>query len=305
MSIAAMAPRANVIVSNRPAIAGNPKAGVTEQQVASDSVTFASRDSVGWGDAAVGLVGAVAGAAIETVGNTVGSVGHAAVGTVEAYRSLWKTEAIGPVLKASIAALIPVATVAVPVLTAIGSAGFGLYRGFTEGIRNGLGGAIEAAGKDVKSFNRELAPNVREGIREAADAKPPEGEEPFDISPIGGVTGAVAGVGNAVVGGVGIGVSTVSQIPEAFITANRAIAKSDMSLPLKTVSHLVTAPLAVVAAPLGFVGGALFGLGAGAYHGYKDGFTDAFSKTGGYVKDYHQAVDKGLARMAEELVNDR
>ena len=304
MSLAVAAPGANYTVNTRPAIAVAQKSAAAEQAVSSDSVTFSSRDSVGWGDAAVGLVGAVAGAAIETVGNTVGSVGHTAVGTVEAYRSLWKTEAIGPVLKASIAALIPVAAIAVPVLTAIGSAGFGMYRGFTEGIRGGLGGSIEAAGKDVKEFNRELAPKVREGIREAADSKPPEGEEPFDISPVGGVTGAVAGVGNAVVGGLGIGVSTVSQIPEAFITANRAIAKSDMSLPLKTVSHALTAPLAVVAAPLGFVGGALFGLGAGAYHGYKDGFTDAFSKTGGYVKEYHQAVDQGLARMAEGLVND-
>ncbi len=178
-----------------------------------------------------------------------------------------------------------------------------MYRGFVEGVKGGIGGSIQAAGEDVKSFNRELAPKAREAIREAADAKPPEGEEPFDISPIGGVTGAVAGIGNAVVGGVGIGVSTLSQIPEAFVTANRAISKSDMSLPLKTVSHVLTAPLAVVAAPLGFVGGALFGLGAGAYHGYKDGFTGSFTRTGEHVKDYHNAVDNGLARLAESLVD--
>ncbi len=303
MSIAALAPRVNTIVPSRPATVAAPQAEVAQQQNSTESVTFSSRDSVGWGDAAIGLVGAVAGGAIETVGNTIGSVGHAAVGTVEAYKSLWKTEAIGPILKASIAALIPVATIAVPVLTAIGSAGFGMYRGFVEGVKGGIGGSIQAAGEDVKSFNRELAPKAREAIREAGDAKPPEGEEPFDISPIGGVTGAVAGVGSAVVGGVGIGVSTLSQLPEAFITANRAISKSDMSLPLKTVSHILSAPLAVVAAPLGFVGGALFGLGSGAYHGYKDGFTDAFGKTGEYVKEYHKAVDKGLASLAEGLVD--
>jgi hypothetical protein len=268
-----------------------------------DNVTLSSsEEGVGWGDAAVGLVGAAAGAAIEVVGNTAGSVYHSVLGTGEAYRSLWKTEAIGPWLKGSIAMLIPVATVAVPVLTAIGSAGVGLYRGFTQGIKNGLGGAIEASVKDVKDFNTELAVEARKGIREIADQKPDDGEQPFDISPVRGVTGALAGVGNTVVGGVGIGVSTLSQIPEAFLTANRAIAKSDMGLPLKTVSHAVSLPLAVVAAPLGFVGGALFGLGSGAYYGYKEGFTDSFSKTGGHIKQYHKAVDDGLAKLAESLV---
>jgi hypothetical protein len=274
-------------------------------QQSSDQVTLSSGDGkVGWGDAAVGLVGAAAGAVIETVGNTVGSVGHTAIGTVEAYRSLLKTEAIGPWLKGSIAMLIPVATVAVPVLTAIGSAGVGLYRGFTEGVKNGLGAAIEGSIKDVKDFNTEIAVEARKGIREIANQKPEDGKEPFDISPVDGAKGFAAGIGNTVVGGLGIGVSTLSQIPEAFVTANRAIAKSDMGLPLKTVSHLVSVPLAVVAAPLGFVGGALFGLGSGAYYGYKEGFTEAFAKTGSHIKEYHEVVDKGLAKMAEGLVDN-
>ena len=301
MSVATLAPGHVSVRSFQPQ-APAAREAATAQNSVSDQVTLSSGDGVSWGDAAVGLVGAAAGAVIETTGNTVSSVYHSAVGTVEAYRSLWKTEAIGPVLKTSIAVLLPVATVAVPLLTAIGSAGVGLYRGFTKGVREGLGGAIEASLKDVKDFNGEVAPGARKGIREIADAKPGEGEKPFDISPINGVKGAVAGVGNAVVGGVGIGLSTLSQLPEAFVTGNRAISKADIGLPLKTVSHVVSLPLAVVAAPLGFVGGALFGLGAGAYHGYKDGFSESFSKTSGYVKEYHKHVDKGLAELAEGLV---
>lgn len=303
MSVLAVAPRQTVPTFSPARPAAAPAAS-PQLSNASDNVTLGSSNSVGWGDAAIGLVGAAAGAAIEVVGNTAGSIYHSAVGTTEAYRSLWKTEAIGPWLKGSIAMLIPVATVAVPVLTAIGSAGVGLYRGFTEGIRNGLGGAVDASIKDVKSFNTELAVDARKGIRELADDKPGDGEEPFDISPVRGVTGALAGLGNTVVGGVGIGVSTLSQLPEAFLTANRAIAKSDMGLPLKTVSHAVSLPLAVVAAPLGFVGGALFGLGSGAYYGYKEGFGEAFTQTGGHVKQYHKAVDDGLARLAESLVEN-
>jgi hypothetical protein len=303
MSVLAVAPRQTEVLPYRNSNV-SAQQEVSLPQPSSDQVTLSSGDGkVGWGDAAVGLVGAVAGAAIETVGNTAGAVYHSAIGTAEAYRSLWKTEAIGPWLKGSIAMLIPVATVAVPVLTAIGSAGVGLYRGFTQGIQNGLGGAIEASVKDVKDFNSEVAVGARKSIREIADQKPEDGKEPFDISPVDGAKGFVAGIGNTVVGGVGIGVSTLSQIPEAFVTANRAIAKSDMGLPLKTVSHLVSVPLAAVAAPLGFVGGALFGLGSGAYYGYKEGFTEAFTKTGGHIKQYHKAVDDGLAKLAEGLVD--
>ena len=298
MQVSNSAPRQAIIPFR-----ANVASAQAEAPAQGDQFTLSGSDGVGWGDAAVGLVGAAAGAVIETAGNTVGSVYHSIKGTGEAYRSLWKTQALGPVLKTSIAVLLPVATVAVPVLTAVGSAFFGMYRGFTTGIKEGLGGAINAASKDVKDFNTEVADGAHKAIRDVADAKPEDGKEPFDISPVGGVTGAIAGVGNAVVGGIGIGVSTLTQIPEAFVTANKAIHKSDWGLPLKTVSHAISLPLAVAAAPLGFVGGALFGLGAGAYHGYKDGFGEAFSKTGGYVKQYHKAVDDGLAKLAEGLVD--
>lgn len=266
-----------------------------------ENISFSSDDSVGWGDAAVGLVSGIAGGVVTGVGAGISSIKHSIIGTGEAYKALWTNETIGPVLKTALGTLLPVATVGVPILSAIGGTAVGIYRGFVEGASEGLAAGLSASFKDVSDFNKELAPAARREIRDFGDAKLGEGEERFDISPVGGVKAVAAGLGNTVVGAAGIGASTISQIPEAFITGNRAIHASDMGLPLKTVSHVVSLPLAAVAAPLGVVGGALFGLGSGAYHGYNDGFVDSFKKTGEYVADYHKMIDEGLADLAEDL----
>lgn len=275
---------------------------VRAQEVPQENSTLAD-DGVSWGDAAVGLVAGAASGVITGVGAGLTSIKHSLVGTGEAYKALWTNETIGPVLKTAMGTLLPIATVGVPILSAIGGAAVGIYRGFVEGATNGLTAALAQSTKDVDSFNSELAPGVRRGIREFGDAKLEEGEKPFDVSPVRGAEAVAAGIGNTVVGAVGIGTSTLTQIPEAFVVGNKAIHKSDMGLPLKTVSHVVSVPLAVVAAPLAFVGGALFGLGSGAYHGYNDGFVSSFKQTGEHIADYHRLVDDGLAKMAEGLVD--
>ena len=284
-----------------------PVAQKATQQTAAkseESTTFSSGDSIGWGDAAVGLVSGLAGGVVTGVGAGVSSIKHAIIGTGEAYKSLWTNETIGPVLKTAMGTLMPIATVGVPILSAIGGVGVGLYRGFVEGATEGFSAAMSQSFKDVNFFNDDLAVSARNEIRDFGEEKLGDGQERFDISPVRGAAAVVAGVANTAVGAVGIGLSTASQVPEAFVTANRAISASDMGLPLKTVSHAVSLPLAVVAAPLGVVGGALFGLGSGAYYGYTDGLVDSFKKTGEHIGDYHKAVDDGLAKMAEDLVND-
>lgn len=270
---------------------------------AQEKQTFSS-DSVGWGDAAVGLITGAATGVVTGVGAGISSVKHSLLGTAEGYKALYKNETIGPWLKTAIGALMPVATVGVPVLSTVFGAAYGLYSGFVAGATEGFSAGMSQGFEDVSDFNKKLMPAVREGIRDFGDAKLGEGEEKFDISPIRAGEAIVAGLGNTVVGGVGIGLSTASQIPEAFVTANRAIHQSDLGLPLKTVSHAVSLPLAVLAAPIGVAGGALFGLGSGAYFGYQDGLVESFKKTGELVQEYHKAVDQGLAEMAEDLVKD-
>lgn len=280
-----------------------PMPAAAKAPEAQEQQTFSS-DSVGWGDAAVGLITGTATGAVTGLGAGLSSIKHSLLGTAEAYKSLYTNETIGPWLKTAIGALIPVATVGVPVLSAVGGAFYGLYSGFVAGATEGFSSGMSQGFKDVSDFNKELMPAAREEIREFGEEKLEEGEEKFDISPIRAGEAIISGLGNTVVGGVGIGLSTASQIPEAFITANKAINKSDMGLPLKTVSHVVSLPLAVLAAPIGVAGGALFGLGSGAFYGYQDGLVDSFKKTAEHVGDYHKAVDEGLAEMAEDLVDD-
>jgi hypothetical protein len=285
----------------RPAM--KPMPAPAKAPEAQEKTTF-SGDSVGWGDAAVGLVTGVTTGVVTGVGAGLSSVKHSLLGTVEGYKALYTNETIGPWLKTAIGALMPIATVGVPVLSAIGGAAYGLYSGFVEGATEGFGAGLAQGFEDVSDFNKEIMPLIREEIREFGDEKLREGEEKFDISPVRAGEAIIAGAGNTVVGGVGFGLSTISQIPEAFLIANRAIAKSDMGLPLKTVSHAVSVPLAALAAPVGIAGGALVGLGFGAYKGYEEGLVESFKQTGELVGDYHEAVDNGLAELAEELVND-
>lgn len=269
-----------------------------------ESTTFSSGDGVGWGDAIVGLGAGVVSGVVTGVGTGLASVKHSLVGTGEAYKALYKNETVGPWLKTALGAVMPIATITVPALAALGGTAVGMYQGFVEGATNGFASALSKSFETVSDFNKEWAPALRNEIREFGDEKLREGEERFDISPIRGAESIIAGAGNTVVGAVGFGGSTITQIPEAFVTANKAINQSDMGLPLRTVSHAISAPLAVLAAPLGVVGGAVAGLVSGVAHGYQDGLVESFKKTTEYVGDYHEFVDKGLAEMAEELVKD-
>lgn len=296
--------------TNTPLIATKLKAPAAQaqekatQSAPAESVTFSGSKSpgdVGWLDVGKGLVGAVAAAAIETVGNTASSIPQAIQLVAEGEVALVKNGTIGPWLKTGIGLLAPVAGALAVAGTAIGSLGYGLYRGFTEGIQNGVGGAIGAAVSDVKDFNTELAAGARESIREFGNEKLAEGEEKFDVSPVRAGIGVVAGVGTTVQGAAQFGWTTIKNIPEAFSVGNKAISKSEMSTPLKAASHALSLPLAAVAAPLAVVGGAAVGLGVGIYEGYREGFTDSFKKINEWNNEYDKHADKFLNDAAEEL----
>ncbi|MGV8121498.1 MAG: hypothetical protein AB2L14_17200 [Candidatus Xenobiia bacterium LiM19] len=117
-----------------------------------------------------GLTGAVTGATIEAVGNTASSLVNLPKATFHAARTIWKTDVIGPVLKTSLTALLPVAVVATPIVVALGSIGFGLFRGFSEGMEHGLGEAVKASAKDVKTFHNDLASKAVNELQDLEDS---------------------------------------------------------------------------------------------------------------------------------------
>ncbi len=263
-------------------------------QEKTESAITETADEVSWSDVGRGLVGAVAAAAIETVANTISSIPQAIELAVEAEVALVKNQTIGPWLKSGIG-LLTLAAVPVGIAaTALGSLGFGLYRGFSEGAQHGIGGAIKAAGEDVKGFNTEVTSNAREAIREFGDKKLEEGEERFDVSPLRAAVGVAAGLGTTVQGAAQLGWTTAKNIPSAFLKANRSIHESDVGTPLKTAGHLLTAPLAAVALPLGFVGGAAVGLGMGVYEGYREGFVESFQQLNKINDTYNEYANEFL-----------
>lgn len=279
------------------------KAPQKAAQEAPENTTLGDGSDVGWLDVGAGFVGAVAAAGIETVGNTISSVGQAVELGIEAEVALYKNETIGPWLKGGLALLTPLAVGLGIAATAVGSVGYGLYRGFTEGIHEGVGGAIKAAVEDVRDFNTELAAGAREEIRDFGNEKLEEGQEKFDVSPLRAGVGVGAGLGTTLQGAGRIGWTTAKNLPNAFVIANKTIAKSDMSTPLKAASHVLSVPLAVVAAPLGVIGGALFGLGVGVHQGYTEGFKESFSKVSEYSDTYDKYAEKFLADAAEDLTD--
>lgn len=266
------------------------------QAAAAQSQDF-DEGKVTWGEAFEGLASAVAVAGIETVGNTLSSVANLPKATYHAYRAVLKTPQIGPVLKTCIAATLPAAVVAAPVITALGSFGFGLWRGFTEGVENGIGKAVEAGVSDVKYFHKDMAGQLVKAMSEYEVEELPPGEKPFDISIVGGAKGLAAGVTAGAIDGVGIGASVLLHTPRAAFKAGEALWESDASLPLKVIGTALIPPTAVIATPLGIVGGALYGLATGAHAGYTKGYGEAVSNAVETVGDFNKMVHEGLDEM--------
>ncbi len=261
------------------------------------------RSEIGWLDVGKGMVGAVAGAAIQTVGNTASAAVQGVELTGRSWAALATNETHGPWVKTGMGLLAPFAAGLGVAVTAVGSMGYGLYAGFVDGIHNGVSGSVKGAVDSVKTFNTELVAGAREGIREFGNAKLRDGEERFDVSPARAAVGVAAGVGNAAYGAVRAGWTTGKNVPGAFRVGNLAISKSEMSTPLKAASHVMSVPLAVVATPIGAVVGGAAGLIFGAHAGYNEGFVESFKQVNDFANFYDEKASKLLKDTADDLIN--
>src|SRR5690606_14595631 len=119
-------------------------------------------------------------------------------------------------------------------------------------------------------------------------------EEPYEIKIVEGARGLAGGVTAGVIDGVGVGALTLVHTPRGAVKAAVEVWKSDMSLPTKTVVSLLIPPAAVLATPLGTVGGALYGLVMGTKDGYTEGYGKAVGNSVKVVGDYGKMVHEAL-----------
>lgn len=252
------------------------------------------RDEISIAQAAKGLAGAVAVAGIETVGNTASAIVHLPSTTVQAYKSLYQTAWLGPVLKGAVGLTLPAAIVAAPVLTALGSMAFGLYRGADKGSKMGLSNAVKTGLSDVNSFNQFVA-SVPVETRNDASTILPAGQKPYEIRVGQAALGIVAGACGAVIDGAGIGLSTLANTPRGLIHTYRDVWKSDQGPVLKTFESLLLPAAAILAPPIALVGGTLYGLFSGSVHGYHDGLGASLSSAMHDVTTFNKQVDQAMS----------
>lgn len=251
-------------------------------------------DEFTWGDLGKGLIGSAIGGAVVGVGGTVAGIMKTPRITYEAIKGVWKSEMLGPVLKTTVTPVILAAGLASPVLTAIGATGFGLFQGFQEGSEKSPLEAGKKGMETVKEINGKVSESIVEGIREAATERPETADDVYEIEIVDGAKGLAASTTSAVAGGVGIGAATALHLPGGYVKATSEMWKSDAALPLKVGGQLLASAAAVLAVPLGAVGGAIFGLGMGAYKGYTDGFVEGNKKTLEGIGDFN--------KMAKEMI---
>lgn len=247
-----------------------------------------------WGDLGKGVVGAVIGGSIEGVAGAAAGVVKSPRITYEAVRGVWKSKMLGPVLKATLTPVIIAAGVVAPVFTALGGIGYGMFEGFKEGAEKNPAAAVGKSIETAKKLHGNVTQQVVESIREAAAKEPQTPGDVYEIKVIEGVKGLASSATSAAIDGVGIGASTLIHTPRAYAKVTKELWKSDTALPLKVGGQFLATAAAALATPLGVVGGALYGLGKGAYNGYQQGFIEANVSAVKDVAKFNEAVNDAL-----------
>lgn len=280
-----------MIQSKPPVFQSAPRVSVQNQNDPNqDDRKEINEKDFSWVDLGKGVVGGVVGGAIEGVGIGASSLVRSPQVAYHTLKGLWKSKMLGPILKTTLTPVVIAAGVGAPVLAALGGTLYGMFEGFKEGAEKNPLAVPAAAVKTVKTFHNDLAGKAVEAVTELSQQEPDSPEQVYEIKVIEAGKGLVGGVAGAAVAGAGVGVSTLVNVPGAYVKASSEIWKSDVALPLKVGGQLLATGAAVLAVPLATVGGALYGLGTGAYHGYSEGILPAVGDAAKDVKKYHDGV---------------
>jgi len=280
-----------MIQSKPPVFTSAPRVKAqNENQPPEDPNKELNEKDFSWTDLGKGVVGGVVGGAIEGVGIGASSLVRSPQVAFHTLKAVWKSKMLGPVLKSTLTPVVIAAGITAPVFAALGGTLYGMFEGFKEGAEKSPLAVPAAAGNTIKQFHNELAGKAVEAVTELSQKEPESVEEVYEIRVIEAGKGLVGGAAAAAVAGVGIGASTLVNVPGAYVKASSEIWKSDVALPLKVGGQLLATGAAVLAVPLATVGGALYGLGTGAYHGYSEGILPAVGDAAKDVKKYHDGV---------------
>lgn len=245
-----------------------------------------------WLDLGKGVVGSVFGGVIDGTGAAVASLVKSPRITFEAIRGVWKSKMLGPVLKTTLTPVILAAGLATPVLATLAGLGYGLFEGFTEGSAKNPIAAITKSIDTCKSMHGKFTKQVVEGIREMAAKEPNSPDEVYEIKVIDAGKGLIGSAASAAIDGAGVGGTALLHLPQAYVKVSKELWKSEAALPLKVGGQFLATAGAVLAVPLATVGGALYGLGKGAYNGYSEGLVETVKLAGKDVAEVHKALNE-------------
>lgn len=251
-----------------------------------------SNDDITIGGLASGLASLVPDAFVSSAGAFGVTALHTPKALYDFYRGLVNTSEIGPRLKTMAGILALPLAMALPVLGAIGGALYGATIGTFDGAKNGVINSVANRVQDIRSYNKFIGEGVT-ALGEAADEEKGRvpTHPPYDVSFIKSGTGLLAGAAGAVVDGVGIAGATLKNWPKGVAKFySKVYNDEDMGVPTKIL--LGTAgTVAAALAPFGaVVGGAMYGLGSGAYDGYKEGVTGSVKNRISDVRKYNNAL---------------
>ncbi len=231
-----------------------------------------------------GVVGAVSGAISYPLG-TLSLNRHLPGALVDTYRAVYKTNNVGPNLKAVAYVTIPVAGVVAPPLLFVSSALYGF-------VRSGLSGAsiferyeksffsrvFGVIKEDLKTADEKLIKDLLPHLHDYQPSPLAEDEKPFDISPFKAVKGILCGLTLTLLEGPSLSLITLLRTPRIAFSLLRTIFESVDDFATFVLSLLLTFLLfgiLVLFPPVLMLGTMCFGLGAGCVRGYSEGIKSA------------------------------
>jgi hypothetical protein len=233
-----------------------------------------------------GYAGAAAGSLITSLGVTASTMKYLPGAAFNAGKILWNARDLSTGTKATLAFMLPVATLATPLLAGVGGAGFGIYRGFYKGIDKGVGEAVNGAFEDVRYFDKNCAPLIPKII----DGLQGSGADGISISIPNVENSTVGAIAGGIIDGIGVGATTMLHTPRAVYRAYQKIKDSDMGPVMKSSLGIMVLPSALMATPVATTAGALYG----AYRGYQEansqGISPAIKNRLDDVTKYHTLI---------------